>query len=143
MKNQTIQHFIIGLLIAFTFSIIILSAVMTIAADGKVPVDLIWQSLVLSTLCSLINLVYRSERLKFIWQSIIGYILTTTTIMTCGMIFGWYSYGGNDYDRTGFVMLSFLVYSLLYLATWVIIWRVTVAKKKELNHKLMEYKQKQ
>lgn len=142
--NQTIQHFFLGLLIAFTISILILSAVMAIATDEAViSVELVWQSFILASLCSLINLVYRSEKLKFLWQSIIGYVLTTTTIITCGLVFGWYSYGFNTLDKTSFILLSYLVYSLFYLVTWVIIWNITKAKQKELNEKLMEYKQRQ
>ena len=144
MKKQTIQYFFIGLLIAFTISVLILSAVIAIVTDtGMISVTLIWQSFILSILCSLINLVYRSETLEFIWQSIIGYILTSATITTCGLVFGWYSYGGNSFDRTSFVLISFLVYSLFYLFTWIIIWKITKSKKKELNNKLKEYKQKQ
>lgn len=144
MKRQTIQYFFTGLMIAFTISVLILSAVMAIATDADVvSVSLIWQAFVLSILCSLINLVYRSEKLKFIWQSIIGYILTTATIMTCGFTFGWYSYGGNHFNRASFILISFLVYSLFYLVTWMIIWRITTAREKELNYKLDQYKQKQ
>jgi len=144
MKKQTMQYFFVGLLIAFTTSIIILSLIMTIISeDAVLPVTLVWQSLILSALCSLINLVYRSEKLKFVWQSIIGYVLTTTTIIACGMVFGWYGYGGNTFNRISFVMLSFVVYSLFYLVTWIIIWKITIVKKNELNDKLREYKQKQ
>ncbi|KUO73079.1 MAG: hypothetical protein APF77_20640 [Clostridia bacterium BRH_c25] len=143
MKKQTIEYFFIGLLIAFTISVIVLSVIMALVFEGAVlPVTLVWQSLILSALCSLVNLVYRSEKLKFIWQSIIGYILTTATIITCGLVFGWYGYGGNSFDRVSLVVLSFLVYSVFYLITWIIIWRITIAKKNELNDKLMEYKQR-
>lgn len=142
--NQTIQHFFIGTLIAFTTSVLIICAVMAIASDvPMVSVELIWQSFILSTLCSLINLVYRSEKLKFIWQSIIGYFLTTTMIITCGLVFDWYSYGGNNFNKVYLIILSFLVYSLFYLFTWIIIWNITKAKQKALNDKLVEYKQKQ
>ena len=144
MKRQTIQYFFTGLMICFTVAVLILSAVTAIATDaGVISVSLIWQAFVLSILCSMINLVYRSEKLKFVWQSIIGYILTTATIMACGFTFGWYSYGGNHFNRTGFVLISFLIYSLFYLVTWMIIWRVTTAREKELNYKLDQYKQKQ
>ena len=109
MKKQIIQYFFIGLLIAFTTSVLILSTVMEIVMDtAMISVTMIWQSFILSILCSLINLVYRSEKLKFIWQSIIGYILTTATIITCGLIFGWYSYGWNNFNRTSFIFISFL-----------------------------------
>lgn len=142
--KQTIQYFFIGLLIAFTISIIILSVIMTIISEEAVlQIALVWQSLLLASLCSLINLVYRSEKLKFAWQSIIGYFLTTTTIITCGLVFGWYGYGGNTFDRIRFIMMSFVVYSLLYLVTWIIIWRINIVKKNELNEKLSEYKHRQ
>lgn len=144
MRKQIIQYFFIGLLIAFTTSVLILSTVMEFVTDtAMVPVAMIWQSFILSILCSLINLVYRSEKLKFIWQSIIAYILTTATIITCGLIFGWYSYGGNSFNRTSFIFISFLVYSLCYLITWIIIWNITKSKKRKLNDKLTIYKQKQ
>lgn len=142
MKKLTIQHFFLGLMIAFTISVLIVSAVMAAAADpAAVPVSLIWQTLVLSALCSLINLVYRSEKLKFIWQSVIGYFLTTATIISCGLIFGWYGSGAGGLDRTGFILISFFVYSFCYLITWVIIWQIAKAKKKVLNDRLKEYKQ--
>jgi FlaA1/EpsC-like NDP-sugar epimerase len=144
MKNIAVKFFLLGIMIACTISVLILSAVMAIATEAQaVPVSFIWQSLVLSVLCSVINLVYRSEKLKFIWQSVIGYILTTATIISCGLIFNWYSYGGNSLDRRVFILISFLVYSLFYLITWIIIWKITKAKKKELNDKLREFKQKQ
>lgn len=144
MKNITIQFFFLGLMIAFTLSVLIVSVVMVMISDtAMIPVSLIWQTFVLSILCSLINLVYRSEKLKFVWQSIIGYILTTATIISCGLIFGWYGHGGNSFDRISFVLISFLVYSSFYLITWIIIWQIAKAKKKELNDKLKEYKQKQ
>lgn len=129
-------------MIAFTISVLTLSAVLAIVTDtAMVPVSLIGQTFVLSVLCSLINLVYRSEKLKFVWQSIIGYILTTATIISCGLIFDWYGFGGNSFDRTGFVLISFFVYSLFYLITWIIIWQIAKAKKKVLNDKLKEFKQ--
>lgn len=138
MKNNKIKYFFLGIMIAFSISVIIISAVMTIASDsGMVPVSLIWQALLLSALCSLINLVYQSEKIKFVWQSIIAYVFTTVTIMSCSMIFDWYPFDGL---RT--VLISFLLYSICYLITWIIIWKVTKAKEKELNKKLMEYKQK-
>lgn len=144
MKNQTIQYFFVGILISFTLAMILLSAVMVIAtADAVVPVSLILQSFLLSIVCSLINLVYRSEKLKFIWQSIIGYVLTTGTIIAFGLTFGWYSYGGNGFDRIKVILISFLVYSFFYLVTWIIIWKVTKLKRQELNEKLAEYKLRQ
>ena len=144
MIKQTIEYFLSGLMIAFTISVLILSAVITITTDsGMISVTLIWQSLILSILCALINLVYHSEKLKFIWQSIIGYFLTTSTIIICGLIFDWYGYGDNGFERTSFVFVSFLFYSLFYLITWIIIWKIRRIKKKELNNKLNEYKQKQ
>lgn len=144
MKKITTQFFFLGLMIAFTISVLIVSVVIAITTDtAMIPVSLIWQAFVLSILCSLINLVYRSEKLKFVWQSIIGYILTTATLISCGLVFGWYSYGGNRFDRASFVLISFLVYSLFYLMTWIIIWQIAKVKKKELNDKLNEYKQKQ
>ena len=144
MKNITVQFFFLGLMIAFTISILIVSSVLAITTDAAmVPISLIWQTLMLSILCSLINLVYRSEKLKFVWQSIIGYILTTSTLVSCGLYFGWYSYGGNSFNRISFILISFLVYSLCYLFTWLIIWQIAKAKKKELNDKLKEYKEKQ
>ncbi|KPU45491.1 hypothetical protein OXPF_07240 [Oxobacter pfennigii] len=144
MKKQIIQNFFLGLMIAFTISVIILSAIIVIITDDRmIPVTLIGQSFILSVLCSLINLVYCSEKLKFIWQSLLGYILTTSTIIICGLIFGWYGYGGNGFEKGSFVLVSFLIYSLCYLITWMIIWSITKAKKKELNDKLEEYKQRQ
>ncbi len=144
MKNKMIQDFLLGILIAFTIAVIILSAIMAIVTDtAAIPVSLIWQAFVLSILCSLINLVYRSEKLRFVWQSIIGYVLTTGTIILSGLIFGWYDYRGNSFDRTGFILISFLVYSLFYLITWIIIWRITKARGRVLNAKLEEYKQRQ
>lgn len=138
----TIQHFFLGLMIAFTISVVLLSVIMTTVFETfSVPVSLIGQSFVLSVLCSLINLVYRSEKLKFLWQSLIGYVLTVGTIITCGLVFGWYHFGGNTQDQTKYVLISFAVYSLFYLVTWLIIWRITITKKKELNLKLKEYKQ--
>lgn len=140
----TIQHFFLGIMIAFTISIILLSIIMsTIFETFSVPVSLIGQSFVLSTLCSLINLVYRSEKLKFLWQSLIGYVLTVGTIIACGLIFGWYRFGGESQNQATYILISFVVYSLFYLATWLIIWRISIKNKKELNEKLIEYKQHQ
>lgn len=139
----TVQHFFLGVMIAFTISVILLSAIMIFAFEAvNLPIVLIWQSFVLSVLCSLINLVYRSEKLKFIWQSIIGYILTVGTIITCGFIFDWYHFGGSNGSETKYILISFFVYSLFYFITWVIIWKLSVNKQKELNKKLKEYKQK-
>ncbi len=144
MKKQMLQHFFIGLLIAFTISIIILSAIMVfISEEPAVSVNLIWQVFILSVLCSLINLVYCSEKLKFIWQSVIGYLLTTAIIMLCGLIFDWYGYGGNNFSKTNFIIVSFFIYSLFYLFTWLIIWKLAKIKKKELNDRLREYKERQ
>ncbi|MBR0597707.1 DUF3021 family protein [Sinanaerobacter chloroacetimidivorans] len=142
MKNITIQFFFLGLMIAFTISVLMVSAILAITTDAAMlPISLIWQTFLLSILCSLINLVYRSEKLKFFWQSIIGYILTTATIISCGLIFGWY--GANSFDRISFILISFFVYSLFYLITWIIIWQIAKSKKKTLNDKLKEFKQKQ
>ncbi len=144
MKKQMLQHFFTGLLIAFTISIIILSAIMVfISEEPAVSVNLIWQVFILSVLCSLINLVYRSEKLKFIWQSLIGYLLTTATIIICGLTFDWYGYGGNNFSKTNFIIVSFFIYSLFYLFTWLIIWKLAKIRKKELNDRLREYKERQ
>jgi len=110
MKNKTTQYFFLGLMIAFIISVLSLSIIMTIISDVAVlPISLIWQVLVLSILCSLINLVYQSEKLKFIWQSIIGYILTTTTIISCVIVFDWYSFGGNEFDKAIFILVMLLI----------------------------------
>ena len=139
----TIQHFFLGLMIAFTISVLLLSVIMTAAFQASsVPVSLIMQSLILSVFCSLINLVYRSEKLKFLWQSLIGYVLTVGTIITCGQLFGWYRFGGDSQNQTGFVLISFAVYSLFYLVTWLIIWKIKRKNEKEMNEKLNLYKQK-
>jgi uncharacterized BrkB/YihY/UPF0761 family membrane protein len=120
----TIQHFFLGLMIAFTISIVLLSVIM-------------------STIFETFNLVYRSEKLRFLWQSLIGYVLTVGTIIACGLIFGWYHFGGESQNQMNFILISFVVYSLFYLVTWLIIWRISIKKKKELNKKLNEYKQHQ
>ncbi len=139
-----IQHFFLGLMIAFTISVVILSAIVSVAFEtASVPVTLIEQALLLSVLCSLINLVYRSEKLKFLWQSLIGYVLTVGAIMTCGLSFGWYRFGGDSQNQTTYILISFLVYSLFYLVTWLIIWRIAVVRRKELNEKLNVYKKNQ
>ncbi len=144
MEKRPVQYFFLGVLIAFTISILTMSAIMTFSSAGAVlPVKLIWQALVLSVLCSLINLIYQLERLKFIWQSIICYILTTATIITCGLAFDWFSFGDNGFGKTDFVLLFFVICSLFYLITWIIIWRIIKAKKRELNRKLEEYKKRQ
>jgi hypothetical protein len=141
--KKTIQYFSLGVVIAFTISIIVLSVILTVIfTDTAVPVKLIWQSLVLSVLCSLMNLIYRSDRLTFAWQSVLGYILTTGTIIMCSLIFGWYKFGGNRSGKFEWVLIMLLLCSSSYLITWVIIWRITVARKKELNNKLMEFKNK-
>ncbi len=142
MKKETVQYFFLGILIAFTISVIIIAAVMTFAEEN-VPVVMIWESLILAALCSFINLVYRSEKLKFIWQSLIAYILTTGTITLCGVIFNWYDYPLESVSKPSFILISFCVYSLFYLVTWLIIWRIAKAKEKDLNNKLKEYKLRQ
>ena len=141
---KSVQHFFLGVLIAFTISVIIIAAVMTFAEETPmIPAVMIWQSLILASLCSLINLVYRSEKLKFIWQSLIAYVLTTSTITLCGLIFNWYDYPQESLSKPVFILISFLVYSLFYLVTWLIIWRIAKAKEKDLNNKLKEYKLRQ
>lgn len=142
MKREILKYFFIGLMAAFTASMLLLSIVMEIVYNnGMIPVALIWQAFALSILCSFINLVYRSEKLKFIWQSIIGYILTTAAIITCGLIFHWYS--GNSYETTRFIFISFLLYSLIYLVSSMIAWKIANTKKKELNDRLRAYKKNQ
>lgn len=144
MEKRPVQYFFLGVLIAFTISVLTMSAIMTISsADAVLSVKLIWQALVLSILCSLINLIYQLERLKFIWQSVICYILTTATILTCGLAFEWFSFGGNRFEKTDFVLWFFVICSCFYFVTWIIIWRIMKAKKRTLNRKLEEYKKRQ
>lgn len=141
--KKTIQFFFLGVVIAFTISIIILSIILTVIfVDTALPVRFIWQSFILSVLCSLMNLIYRSDKLTFAWQSVIGYILTTGTIIACSLFFNWYRFGGNSSNKTEWFFIFFLVCSLSYLITWVIIWRITASRKKELNNKLKMFKEK-
>lgn len=143
MLKKMLSDFFLGILISFTISVLFITAVYTFTEESNIPVLLIWQSLSLSTLCSLINLVYRMEKLTFLWQSILGYLLTTTTIMICGFQFGWYNLGGGNFKNPMVIFISFFVYSLFYLFTWIIIWQVNKAKKRKMNDKLRAYKQKQ
>lgn len=146
MNKQIIQYFISGVMSAFTISVLIISAVTTIISNNEmIPVSLILQALFVSVLCSLINFVYRSEKLKFIWQCIIGYILTSVMITICALTFNWYGYGENGFsaESLNLILITFLIYSLLYLFVWIILWQVRKIKKRELNNKLNEYKSQQ
>ena len=145
MKDITaIKYFSLGVMIAFTISILCLSVITAIASDAAaVPVSYIWQTFILSIICSMINSVYRSENLKFIWQSLIGYILTTSAITACGLIFDWYGSIVNCSVSVNGILISVLLYSFFYLIAWLIIWQIIKSKKKLFNEKLMEYKQKQ
>jgi len=144
MKNQSLEYFLIGLMIAFTLSVLMQSAAMVLAYESAViPVRMIWQSFVLAALCSLINLVYRSERLSFAWRSIIGYILTTSTILTCCLVFGWLGFSGSSIEAKVAIIVLFAVCSLFYLLTWLIIRSIYKARAKKLNEKLNEYKNRQ
>lgn len=144
MRKQSLGYFVLGILIAFTIAILTQSAILAVTGENAaIPVHMVWQSLLLSVLCSLINLVYQSERLKFMWKSIIGYILTTTTILTCSLAFGWLSFGGNGFDTFDIIIALFAICTLCYLATWVIIRQTNKAKAKKLNEKLNEYKRRQ
>ena len=144
MIRNILSDFFLGILISFTISILFITTVYTFSeGSGSIPVLLVWQSLVLSMSCSLINLVYRMENIRFLTQSIVGYLLTTATIMTCGFLFGWYKFWGNNFKRPVVILVSFLIYSIFYLFTWIIIWQANKAKKRKMNDKLREYKQKQ
>ena len=144
MKKQTLGYFVLGIMIAFTIAILTESVILAAGFEtAMVPVSMIWQSFALAVICSLINLVYQSERLKFVWKSIIGYVLTTAAIMTCILVFGWMGIGGSNIDLTYAGSVMFIVSTLSYLVTWLIIWRVNKAKAKKLNEKLNEYKQRQ
>lgn len=144
MKNEKLRDFFLGLLISFTISVLIVTLVYTLAINhSPIPVLLIWQAFGLSVLCSLINLVYRMEKLTFLWQSIIGYVLTTSAILICSLLFDWYGAEGRNFKKTLALFISFLIYSFFYLLTWLIIWKISKAKKIKMNDKLREYKEKQ
>lgn len=143
MKKKMLSDFFLGILISFTFATLFVTTIYTFSADSTIPVLLIWQALGLSTLCSLINLIYRLENLTFLSQSILGYLLTTATIMICGFLYGWYNFWDNNYKKSVVIIVSFLAYSLFYLFTWIMIWQVNKAKKRKMNDKLREYKKKQ
>lgn len=146
MNKQIIQYFISGVMGAFTISVLIISIVTTIISNNEmIPVSLIWQALFVSVLCSLINFVYRSEKLKFIWQCIIGYILTAVMITICALTFNWYGYGENGFSTRSLnlIFITFLIYSSMYLFVWIILWQKRKTEKKELNNKLNEYKSRQ
>ena len=146
MNKQIVQYFISGVMGAFTISVLIISAVTTIVSHNEmVRVSLIWQALLVSVLSSLINFVYRSEKLKFIWQCIMGYILTAVMITICALIFNWYGYGENGFSirSINLIFITFLIYSSMYLFVWIILWQKRKKEKKELNNKLNEYKLRQ
>ncbi|MDF3001227.1 MAG: hypothetical protein K0Q48_1346 [Bacillota bacterium] len=143
MKSILMRDFFLGLMISFTLGVLAVALILGIAAgSGTMQLSLIWQVFILSAICSLVNLVYRSEQLKFLWQSLIGYVLTTGAIMGCGNIFGWYDYGGNSYNKSSFLLLSLLGYSLCYLITWMMIWRVNKRRKAAWNSSLAAYKER-
>jgi hypothetical protein len=143
MLKKMLSDFFLGLLISFTISVLFITIVYSVEKGSNIPVLLVWQSLGLSTLCSLINLVYRMEKLSFLCQSVLGYILTTLTIMFCGLQFGWYGLGGNNFNKPIMILISFFIYSIFYLFTWIIIWQSNKAKKRKMNDKLKAYKLKQ
>jgi hypothetical protein len=129
-------------MISFTLAVLMVASILSIVTDeGTMQLSLVWQVFILATICSLVNLVYRSEQLKFLWKSLIGYALTTGAIMGCGVIFGWYHYGGNFLDQRMFLILSFFGYSLCYMITWIIIWRIHKGRKDAWNSRLEAYKE--
>lgn len=140
--KTAIGHFFLGLSIAFSLSISTISVVIAAGSpggDAAFPVRFVWQALVLSALCSLINLVYNSDRLTFRLQSILGYLLTTATIMCCCLVFGWLDAAGNDFRKALYALAFFLVCSACYLVTWGIIWRIKRSTEKKLNDTLKVY----
>lgn len=142
MKNLLIRDFFLGFMISFTLAVLTVASILSIVTDeGTMQLSLIWQVLILAAICSLVNLVYHSEQLKFLWKSLAGYVLTTGAIMGCGVIFGWYRYGGNVLDQRAFLILSFFGYSLCYMITWVIIWRIHKGRKIAWNSRLEAYKE--
>lgn len=142
MKSILMRDFFLGLMISFTLAVLSVALILAIAAGSDtIQLSLIWQVFILSTICSLVNLVYRSEQLKFLWQSLIGYVLTTGAIMGCGIIFAWYDYGGK-YNKSSFLLLSLLGYSLCYLVTWMIIWKMNRRRKAAWNNSLAAYKER-
>lgn len=143
MKKELLSDFLLGILISFTISALFITIVYSFSENRAIPVLLIWQSLGLSIVCSLINLVYRMENIEFLSQSILGYLLTTSALMICGFLFGWYNFFRDFFNKPVIIFISFLIYSIFYLFTWLIIWQANKAKKRKMNDKLREYKRKQ
>jgi hypothetical protein len=136
MKNKRIEAFFTALVCAFAISVLVITFIYTFASNTKVvAVSIIWQAFGVSILCSVINLVYLSEKLTFIKQSIIAYVLISCTLLILGRLFNWYTF-----EKPMDIFITFCIFSALYLPGWICIRQINKTKEKKLNEKLQKFK---
>lgn len=103
-------------------------------------VEILWQILAVSFLCSLCIYIYPEREVSqrtTILLNILHYIVTNAIVLGCGIWFGWF-YADNLPMVLGMVAVIAFVFILVSVAVWNRNKRLAV----RLNERLKEYQQK-
>ncbi len=141
MKRAVINFFA-GLVISYTIEVLVMTLAVILTGESSVPVFMLMEGFALAVCCSLIGAFFSADRLGFLLQAVLTYISSFAVIMIFCFMFKWYDMGPDILRGKSFFGIIIGLFTAGYIITMLI--RMSFQKKsmKQMNEKLMEYKEK-
>ena len=102
-------------------------------------VDVLWQILLVSFLCSLCTAVYQDEMSRKLQKILVfvHYLAINIIVLGCGVWFGWFRP-----ENLSEVVGMLLVIALVFLIVSAVMWRVEKQMAAQMNERLREYQER-
>lgn len=142
MKNRAISHFLIGIVISFTIEIVVMTTAVLMAGGDTIPVSMIWQAFALAISCSIVGTIFSSDKLSFLLQAIFTYAFSLTTVLLFSFLFRWDSMSDGIFTGISYFVIIIGLFTTGYSVTMLLTFILQNKKKKIMNEKLAEFKEK-
>jgi hypothetical protein len=142
MKIKAITHFLIGIVISFTIEIVVMTIAVLIAGGVAIPVSMIWQAFALAISCSIVGTIFSSDKLSFLLQAIFTYVFSLTTVLLFSFLFHWESMSDGIFTGISYFVIIIGLFTTGYSVTMLLTFILQNKKKKIMNEKLAEFKEK-
>lgn len=142
MKIKAISHFLIGIVISFTIEILVMTIAVLIAGGDAIPVSMIWQAFALAFSCSIVGTIFSSDKLSFLLQAIFTYVFSLTTVLLFSFLFHWESMSDGIFTGISYFVIIIGLFTTGYSVTMLLTFILQNKKKKIMNEKLAEFKEK-
>lgn len=140
MKRAVINFFT-GLVISYTIEVLVMTLAVMLTGGASVPVFMLIEGFAMAACCSLIGAFFSADRLGFLLQAVLTYISSFAVIMIFSYMFKWYELGPDIINGKSFFGVIIGLFTTGYII--IILIRTLLQKKsmKQMNEKLMEYKE--